>query len=92
MKRVIRSDKPITSVFPVKSQKCDFGAEPRCRLFVTSTGQGLIANSPKHFFPILTCYKFSNSKYLLTHDLLTHEYASYIFFSYSQIFANSFDS
>jgi hypothetical protein len=42
MKRVIRSDKPITSVFPVKSQKCDFGAEPRCRLIVTSAGKGLI--------------------------------------------------
>jgi hypothetical protein len=41
-KRVIRSDKPITSVFPVKSHKCDFGAEPRCRLFVTFAGKGLI--------------------------------------------------
>jgi hypothetical protein len=34
MKRIIRSDKPITSVFPVKSPKCDFGSEPRCRLLV----------------------------------------------------------
>jgi hypothetical protein len=41
IKRVIRSDKPITSFFPVKSQKCDFGAEPRCRLFATSAGKGL---------------------------------------------------
>jgi hypothetical protein len=41
IKRVIRSDKPITSVFPVKSQKCDFGAEPRCRLFATSAGKVL---------------------------------------------------
>jgi hypothetical protein len=40
IKRVIRSDKPITSVFPVKSQKCDFGAERRCRLFATSAGPG----------------------------------------------------
>jgi hypothetical protein len=39
--RVIRSDKPITSVFPVKSQKCDSGAEPTCRLFATSAGKGL---------------------------------------------------
>jgi hypothetical protein len=28
MKRVIRTDKPTTSIVPVKSQKCDFGAEP----------------------------------------------------------------
>jgi hypothetical protein len=41
IKRVIRSGKPITSVFPVKSQQCDFGAEPRCRLFATSAGKGL---------------------------------------------------
>jgi hypothetical protein len=41
IKRVIRSDKSITSVFPVKSQKCDFGAEHRCRLFATSAGKGL---------------------------------------------------
>jgi hypothetical protein len=27
MKRVIRSDKPVTLVFPVKLQKCDFGTE-----------------------------------------------------------------
>jgi hypothetical protein len=32
MKRVIRSDKPITSVYPVKSQRCYFGAEPRCHI------------------------------------------------------------
>jgi hypothetical protein len=41
MKRVIRSDKPITSVFPVKSQNCDFGAEPKYRLFATSASKGL---------------------------------------------------
>jgi hypothetical protein len=35
------SDKPIPSAFPVKSQKYDFGAEPRCRLFATSAGKGL---------------------------------------------------
>jgi hypothetical protein len=45
MKRVIRSDKQITSVFHVKSQKCDFGAEPRCRLFATSAGKELIQTS-----------------------------------------------
>jgi hypothetical protein len=32
----------VSSVFPVKSQKCDFGAEPRWRLFATSAGKGLI--------------------------------------------------
>jgi hypothetical protein len=41
IKRVIRSGKPMTLVFPVKSQKCDFGAESRCRLFATSAGKGL---------------------------------------------------
>jgi hypothetical protein len=45
IKRFIRSDKPITSVFRVKSQKCDFGAEPRCRLFATSAGKGLKLNA-----------------------------------------------
>jgi hypothetical protein len=35
------ADKPITSVFPVKSQKCDFVAEPRCRLLATLAGKGL---------------------------------------------------
>jgi hypothetical protein len=42
MKRVIKSDKPITSVFHVKLQKCDFGVEPRCRLFATLAGKGLM--------------------------------------------------
>jgi hypothetical protein len=28
-------------VFPVKSQKCDFGAELRCRIIATSAGKGL---------------------------------------------------
>jgi hypothetical protein len=42
IKRVIRSDKPITSVFPVKSKKCDFGAEPRCGFIAISAGKGLI--------------------------------------------------
>jgi hypothetical protein len=46
IKRVIRSDKPITSVFPVKSQKCDFGAEHRCHLFATSAGKRLRSNEP----------------------------------------------
>jgi hypothetical protein len=32
----------MTLVFPVKLQKCDFGAKPRCRLFATSAGKGLI--------------------------------------------------
>jgi hypothetical protein len=36
IKRFIRSDKPITLLFPVKSQKCDFGAEPRSRIIATS--------------------------------------------------------
>jgi hypothetical protein len=47
VKRVIRSDKPITSVFPVKSKKkCYFGVEPRCCLFVTFGGKGLNGQTP----------------------------------------------
>jgi hypothetical protein len=38
IERVIRSAKSITSV---KSQKCDFGAEPRFRLYATSAEKGL---------------------------------------------------
>jgi hypothetical protein len=56
IERVIRSDKPITSVFPVKSQKCDFGAEPSCRLFATSAGKGLILFTIE--FVYLTCSLF----------------------------------
>jgi hypothetical protein len=38
-KRVIRSDKPITSVFPVKSQKCDLGAKPRSLSLICDIGR-----------------------------------------------------
>jgi hypothetical protein len=48
MKRVIRSDKPVSSVFPVKLQKCDFGAEPRGRLIATAAGKGI--NTSALFF------------------------------------------
>jgi hypothetical protein len=48
MKRVIRSDKPITSVFPIKSQKWDFDAEPNCRLLETSAGKELPHSYPLH--------------------------------------------
>jgi hypothetical protein len=41
IKRVIKSGKPITLVFPIKSQKCDVGAEPKCRLLATPAGKGL---------------------------------------------------
>jgi hypothetical protein len=40
--RVIRSDKPIISVYPVKSHICDFGAELRSRIIATSAVKGLI--------------------------------------------------
>jgi hypothetical protein len=50
IKRVIRSDKPLASVFLVKSQKCDFGAEPRFSLFATSAGKGLNQVSARNCF------------------------------------------
>jgi hypothetical protein len=61
MKRVIRSDKPVTSVFPVQSQKCDYGAEPRCRFLATSAGKGLTVTvtfqSDTMFFLAIKCFK-----------------------------------
>jgi hypothetical protein len=41
MKRVIRSDKPVTLLVLHWSQKCDFGAEPRSRIIATSAVKGL---------------------------------------------------
>jgi hypothetical protein len=41
IKRVIRSDKPITLLLLLWSHKCDFGAEPRSRIIATSAVKGL---------------------------------------------------
>jgi hypothetical protein len=41
IKRVIRSDKPVTLFLLLWSQKCDFGAEPRSRIIATSAVKGL---------------------------------------------------
>jgi hypothetical protein len=41
MKRVIRSDKPVTLLLLLWSHKCDFGAEPRSRIIATSVVKGL---------------------------------------------------
>jgi hypothetical protein len=72
--RVIRSDKPVTWVFPVKSQKCDFGAEPRCRLIVTSTGQGLnlYVHPVRQFltdFCTIFTFQMANNYLLLPHPM-----------------------
>jgi hypothetical protein len=45
MKRVIRSDKPVTVLLLFWSHKCDIGAEPRNRIIATSAVKGLKANS-----------------------------------------------
>jgi hypothetical protein len=42
IKRVIRSDKPVTLLLLLWSHKCDFGAEPRSRIIATSAVKGLI--------------------------------------------------
>jgi hypothetical protein len=41
MKRVIRSDKPVTLLLLLWSHKCDFGAEPRSHIIATSAVKGL---------------------------------------------------
>jgi hypothetical protein len=41
MKRVIRSDKPVTLLLLPWSHKCGFGAEPRSRIIATSAVKGL---------------------------------------------------
>jgi hypothetical protein len=41
MKRVIRSDKPVTLLLLFWSHKCDIGAEPRSRILATSAVKGL---------------------------------------------------
>jgi hypothetical protein len=41
MKRVIRSNKPVTLLLLFWSHKCDFGAEPRSRIIATSAVKGL---------------------------------------------------
>jgi hypothetical protein len=42
IKRVIRSDKPVTLLSLLWSHKCDFGAEPRSRIIATSAVKGLM--------------------------------------------------
>jgi hypothetical protein len=42
MKRVIRPDKPVTLLLLLWSHKCDFSAEPRSRIIVTSAVKELI--------------------------------------------------
>jgi hypothetical protein len=42
IKRVIRSDKPVTLLLLFWSHKCDFGAEPRSRIIATSAVKGLM--------------------------------------------------
>jgi hypothetical protein len=42
MKRVIRSDNPVTLLLLLWSHKCDIGAEPRSCIFATSAVKGLI--------------------------------------------------
>jgi hypothetical protein len=41
IKRVIRSDKPVTLLLLLLSHKCDFGGEPRSRIIATSAVKGL---------------------------------------------------
>jgi hypothetical protein len=50
MKRVIRSEKPVTLLLLFWSHKCDIGAEPRSSIIATSAAKGL--NSAAHV-PIL---------------------------------------
>jgi hypothetical protein len=45
MKKVIKSDKPVTSLLLFWSHKCDFGAEPRSRIIATSVVKGLMTHS-----------------------------------------------
>jgi hypothetical protein len=41
IKRVIRSDKPVTLLLLLRSHECDIGAEPRSRIIATSAVKGL---------------------------------------------------
>jgi hypothetical protein len=51
MKKVIRSDKPVTLLLLFWSHKCGIGAEPRSRIIATSAVKGLIRR--KHLFFLL---------------------------------------
>jgi hypothetical protein len=44
MKRVIKSDKPVTLLLLLWSHICDFGAEPRSHIIATSAVKGLIGS------------------------------------------------
>jgi hypothetical protein len=56
MKRVIRSDKPVTLLLLFWSHKCDNGAEPRSRIIATSAVKGL-----KKIIIILTTLKATST-------------------------------
>jgi hypothetical protein len=49
MKRVIRSNKPVTLLLLLWSHKCDFGAEPKSRIIATSAVKGLRPSTPQLF-------------------------------------------
>jgi hypothetical protein len=51
MKRVIRSDKPVTLLLLLWSHKCDIGAEPRSRIIVTLAVKGLMDTSERNAQP-----------------------------------------
>jgi hypothetical protein len=55
MKRVIRSDKPVTLLLLLWSHKCDFGAEPRSRIIATSAVKGLTCYNLESNTTILHC-------------------------------------
>jgi hypothetical protein len=48
MKRVIRSDKPVTLLLLFWSHKCDIGAEPRSRIIATSAVKGTERDTDYH--------------------------------------------
>jgi hypothetical protein len=54
MKRVIRSDEPVTLFLLLWSHKCNFGAEPKSRIIATSAVKGLTNKQNKKTKKILT--------------------------------------
>jgi hypothetical protein len=61
MKRVIRSDKPITLLLLLWSHKCDIGAESRSRIIVTSAVKGLWLPGDKKW-PLKAVYSNRSSE------------------------------
>jgi hypothetical protein len=51
MKKVVRSDKPVTLLLFFWSHKCDFGAEPRSRIIATSAVK-VLTHSPPLYSPL----------------------------------------